>query len=156
MKQFELTYFFKWVAPTIYSILPIHPARRFWCLFLVSALLVQGINVGCSFCNGFLGDPADNTPRYFALIAVETLRCGAWLWGFWYSFYQLTKLSPRHPSLSPQLLSCSVTAGLLMYLLTAVTQNVDADYILLIRGMLIFAFVGGAVLPTLWKPAQRN
>lgn len=156
MKPFEQTYFFKWVSPSIFRILPMHPARRFWCLFIVSSLLVQVINIVGSFWNGFLDNPADNTPSYYALIVVETVRYGGWLWGFWYCFYQLVKLSPRNQLMTPQLLSCSVTSGLLMYLLTAVTQNVEAEYILLIRGMLVLAFGVGVLLPTLWHPANAS
>lgn len=154
MKPFEQTIFFKWVSPLVYRIIPAHSGQRFWCLFIVSSLLVQVINIVCWFWNGFLGSPADDTPGYYALIVVETVRYGAWLWGFWYCFYQLVKLSPRNQLLTPQLLSCSVTSGLLMYLLTAVTQHVEPDYILLIRGMLIFAFGAGVVLPTIWHPAS--
>lgn len=154
MKRFEQTFFFKWVSPFFYRIIPIHPARRFWCLFAISALLVQFINIICSFWDGFLGEPDDYSLSYYALIAVETVRYGGWLWGFWYSFYQLVYLSPRIRLMTPQLLSCSVTSGLLMYLLTAVTQQVESDYIFLIREMLLFAFVVGVVLPTLWHPAN--
>ena len=150
MKPFDQTYFFRLVAPLIYRILPLHPARRFWCFFIVSSSLVQVINIIGSFWNGFLDNPTDYTLSYYALIFVETVRYGGWLWGFWYGFYQVARLMPHNRLMTPQLLSCSVTSGLLMYLLTAVTQNVEADYIILIRSMLIMAFGVGVLLPTLW------
>lgn len=156
MKSFDTSYFFKLVAPLIYRILPMHPARRFWCLLIASALLVHLVNIVGSFWNGFLGNPKDDSPDYYCLIVVETIRYGGWLWGFWYGFYQLAKLSPANRLMTPQLLSCSVTGGLLMYFLTTVTQQVDADYTHLVQGMLILAFGICVLLPTLWQPTNTN
>lgn len=156
MKPFETTYFFKLVAPLIHRVLPLHPARRFWCVLIASALLVHLVNIVCSFWNGFLGNPQDDSPSYYCLIAVETIRYGGWLWGFWYGFYLLARLSPRNRFLTPQLLSCSVTGGLLLYLLTMVTQNVEPDYVFLIHGMLLLAFGSCVLLPTLWHPTNIN
>ncbi|CCH57606.1 hypothetical protein BN8_p06802 (plasmid) [Fibrisoma limi BUZ 3] len=156
MKPFNKTNYFKWIAPLIYRMLPAIPARYFWCLFIASALLVQFINIICSFWNGFLGEPADHTVRYYAFIVVETVRYGGWLWGFWYGFYLLARMSPPNRLLSPQLFSCTVTSGLLMYLMTVAIQHVEADYLLLIRCMLIVAYGVCVLLPTLWHPVQAD
>ena len=156
MKPVEQTHFFRWVTPLIFKMLPIHPARRFWCLFIVSALLVQVVNIGCSFWNGFLGDPAEYTAGYYGVLLVETVRYGGWLWGFWYGFYQIARLSPKSRLITPQLLSCTVTGGLLLFLLNMVAGLVDAGSLLLVQGMLILGFAFGVLLPTLWQPASGD
>ena len=152
MKAFDQTRFFRLVAAVIYRLLPNLPARPLWCLFIVSLLLVQLIDIICSGSSWLLDNFTDNDTGYYCLVVVHTIRYGAWFWGFWYSFYQLARLGRPNLLITPQLISCSVTGGLLMYLLTSITELIANDHVLLIRGMLALAFAGGALLPTLWRP----
>lgn len=152
MKPFEQTFFFKVVSPLLYRLLPERPSRRFWCLIMTAVLLVQLINMHCNFWDGLLANPDEGTSRYYCLLVVETVRFSAWFWGVWYGCFLIFSLTGRQPvtrSLSPQLLSCTLTGIFLLFVLVQMGQIASDANLLLFRMLMAVAFSVSVLLPTL-------
>lgn len=159
MIYFDKTFIYQFTAPSIRRLLFIvkSPVRlEFWCRIIISALIVQIINLLADLFSRLLGPADDFSPGFYALLLTESIRYGGWLWSIWYGILQILLFpSSRNKTglpLPAPLLSCTVTSGFLMFILVELGQTVDPNYLLLIRGMFLAAYGFSVLLPTLSRP----